>query len=168
LKIENSEIVPMYQIVHGMAGVAIGSRLGSPILAFVLGIISHFVLDAIPHDSLEARDWENNGTASFVKKIALEAIIDLWILIILLLIMQEGFKIYLSYSMIAGLIGGILPDYIWGLTELFKIKNQALEKFKAWHTGIHTLIFKPIYLPLKYTAVIQIITLAVLIVLMNK
>ncbi|HRY63129.1 MAG TPA: hypothetical protein P5267_00785 [Patescibacteria group bacterium] len=158
----------MYQIVHGIAGVAIGSRLGNPILAFVLGILSHFILDAIPHDSNEARNWENNGTDRFVKKIALEAILDLWGLIIFVLIMQEGFGIYLSYPMIAGLVGGILPDYIWGLTELFKIKNQALLKFKAWHTKVHTLIFKPIYLPLKYTAIIQIITLTILVVLMKK
>lgn len=157
----------MYQIVHGMAGVAIGSRLDSPILAFILGIISHFVLDAIPHDSNEARDWENNGTDKFVKKVALEAIIDLWGLIMLILIMQEGFKIYLSYPMVAGLIGGILPDYIWGLTELFKIKNKYLEKFKVWHEKIHSLFFKSIYLPLKYTAVIQVLALILLITLLN-
>ncbi len=153
----------MYQIVHGMAGVAIGSRLGNPILAFVLGIVSHFILDAIPHDSVEARDWENNGSDKFVKKVALEAMIDLWALLILLLVMQEGLKIYLDYSMLAGLIGGVLPDYVWGLTELFKIKNQALLKFKTWHTKIHTLIFKQIYIPWKYTATIQIVTLVILL-----
>ncbi len=158
----------MYQIVHGMAGIAIGSRLGNPILAFVLGIVSHFILDAIPHDSIEARDWENNGTDSFVKKIALEAMVDLWALLILLLVMQEGFKIYLDYSMIAGLVGGVLPDYVWGLTELLQIKNQALEKFKAWHTKIHTLIFKQIYIPIKYTVAIQTIGLIVIILLMKK
>jgi hypothetical protein len=72
----------MYQIVHGMAGAVIGSRLDSPILAFILGFVSHFILDAIPHDSNEARDWENNGTDKFVKKVALEAILDLWGLVI--------------------------------------------------------------------------------------
>ncbi|NMC51520.1 hypothetical protein GYA54_02185 [Candidatus Kuenenbacteria bacterium] len=157
----------MYQIVHGAAGIMIGSRVGSPLLAFILGFFSHFILDAIPHDSKEARDWENNGTDKFVKKVALEAILDLWSLIILVLIMQEGSGIYLSYPMIAGLLGGILPDYIWGLTELFKIKNRALEKFKFWHEKIHALFFKPIYLPLKYTAVIQAVTLIILIASLN-
>jgi hypothetical protein len=81
--------------------------------------------------------------------------------------MQEGFKIYLSYPMIAGLVGGILPDYVWGLTELFKIKNKYLEKFKVWHEKIHSLFFKPIYLPLKYTAAIQVLTLIILIISLN-
>ncbi len=153
----------MYQIVHGMAGIAIGSRLGNPVLAFVLGIISHFILDAIPHDSLEAKSWENNGTDKFVKKIALEAILDLWGLILIVLIMQEGFEIYPSYSMLSGMIGGILPDYIWGITELLQIKNQALLKFKTWHNAVHAIFYRAVYLPLQYTAVIQIAALIILL-----
>ena len=158
----------MYQIVHGMAGIAIGSRLDNPILAFVLGIVSHFVLDAIPHDSLELRDWENNGTDKFIKKIALEAILDLWGLMLGILMMQEGFSLYLNYPMMAGMIGAISPDYIWGLTELSQTKNQAMEKFKAWHNKIHTIIYKAGYLPLKYTVPIQVIALTALVILIKK
>ncbi|KKS43542.1 hypothetical protein A3H03_03225 [Candidatus Kuenenbacteria bacterium RIFCSPLOWO2_12_FULL_42_13] len=158
----------MYQIVHGMAGIAIGSRLDNPILAFVLGIVSHFVLDAIPHDSLELRDWENNGTDKFIKKIALEAILDLWGLMLGILMMQEGFSLYLNYPMMAGMIGAISPDYIWGLTELSQTKNQAMEKFKAWHNKIHTIIYKAVYLPLKYTVPIQVIALTALVILIKK
>ncbi len=158
----------MYQIVHGMAGIAIGSRLDNPILAFVLGIVSHFILDAIPHDSIEAKNWENNGTDKFIKKIALEAILDLWGLVLLILIMQEGFEIYPSYSMLSGMIGGILPDYIWGLTELLQLKNQALEKFKVWHNKVHTIFYQAVYLPLKYTVPIQVIALTVLVILIKK
>jgi hypothetical protein len=35
--------------VHVFAGLAIGKQITNPLLAFIIGIISHVILDAVPH-----------------------------------------------------------------------------------------------------------------------
>ena len=145
----------MYQIVHAAAGILIGSQTGNPWLAFALGLLSHFILDAIPHDSIESRDWKDKG--QFMQKFALEAILDLWLFVLLVLILQQNNLLTLNWPIVAGIIGSLLPDYIWGVGELFKIRNPWLEKYKQFHEWVHTIIHQEIYLPLKYAVPIQII-----------
>lgn len=151
----------MYQIVHATAGILIGSQTGNPWLAFVLGLFSHFILDAIPHESIESRNWKDKG--QFIKKFVLEATVDLWLFVLLVLILQQNNLLTLNWPIIAGIVGSLLPDYIWGGAELFKIKNPWLEKYKKFHEWVHTILHKEIYLPLKYTLAIQLTTLLILL-----
>ncbi len=156
----------MYQIVHGTAGLLIGSQTGNPWLAFVLAILSHFILDAIPHDSLEIKHWQDKG--NFIKRVSLIAFIDLALLIIVLIILWFNGKIIFNSSIVAGIVGAILPDYIWGLGELFKIKSKWLEKYKQLHNGDHALLHKNIYIPLKYGLPIQLFFVTLFIYLFLK
>jgi len=156
----------MYQIVHGTAGLLIGSQTGNPWLAFILAILSHFVLDAIPHDSLEVKHWQDKG--NFIKRVSLIAFIDLVLLVIVLTILWFNGKITFNSSIVAGIIGAILPDYIWGLGELFKIKSKWLEKYKQLHNGDHALLHKNIYIPLKYGLPIQLFFITLFIYLFLK
>jgi membrane protein DedA with SNARE-associated domain len=144
----------MYQIVHGTAGLLIGEQINQPWLAFILGVISHFVLDAIPHDIIEIRRWQDKG--NFIKRTSLEAAVDLSLFLILLGFLWLKGNLALNYSVLAGVLGALLPDYIWGVGELFKIKNRWLEKYKQLHNGDHALFHKNIYIPLKYGLFIQL------------
>ena len=51
----------MYLTVHGASGLFIGSQVGNPWLAFVLGVVSHFILDMIPHESKSIDEWYERG-----------------------------------------------------------------------------------------------------------
>jgi len=153
----------MYQIVHGSAGLLIGSQTGNPWLAFILGFLSHFILDAIPHDSLEIKNWQDRG--NYIKKIASEAIIDLLLFLGLFFLLWQNNLVEPTWAMGAGILGALLPDYIWGLGEFFKIENKWLEKFKHLHNLDHTLLHKNIYIPLKYGLPIQLFFVVIFIVL---
>lgn len=151
----------MYQVVHASAGLLIGSQTGNPWLAFILGVVSHYILDAIPHDAIELKRWRDKG--DFIKKVALEATYDLWLFIIILWLLQQNNLLVINLSIIAGIVGALLPDFIWGAIELFKIKSKWGEKYKASHEKFHSLIYKPIYLPLKIGWTIQLVSLIILL-----
>ncbi len=144
----------MYQIVHGTAGLLIGSQTSNPWLAFLFGFLSHFVLDAIPHDIIEVKRWQDKG--NFIKRVSLEATIDLALFLILLAVLFFSGQLVFNYSILAGIAGALLPDYIWGLGELFKIKSKWLVFYKKLHNGDHELLHKDIYLPIKYALPIQL------------
>jgi hypothetical protein len=144
----------MYQIVHASAGMLIGSQTGNPWLAFVLGFVSHYILDAIPHDAIELRRWRHRN--NYIKKVALEATYDLWLFVIIVWILQQNNLLSFNLPILAGIIGAILPDYILGVIELFGIKSKWAEKYKAFHKWVHHLIYKPAYLPIKYIIPIQL------------
>ena len=146
--------ISMYQIVHGSAGLLIGSQTGNPWLAFILGFISHFVLDAVPHDSIEIKNWQDKG--NYIKKVTLEATVDTWLFLIVVLIFQMNGYLDINVVLLAALVGVFLPDYIWGFTELFKIENRLLEKYIQLHKWIHMIFYKSLYLPAKYALSIQL------------
>ena len=156
----------MYQIVHGTAGLLIGSQTGNPWVAFILAVISHFILDAIPHDSIEIKHWVDKG--NFIKRISLITLIDLLLFLGLLIILWLKGNLTFNYSIVAGIIGAILPDYIWGMAELFKINNKWLEKYKQLHNGDHALLHRDIYIPLKYSLPVQLISAIIFILLFLK
>lgn len=53
----------MYWITHAAVGAAIGSRIQDPMLGIVAGLLSHAVLDAIPHSDYEGAEF---GIVDFV------------------------------------------------------------------------------------------------------
>lgn len=157
----------MYQIVHGTAGLLIGEQINQPWLAFILGIVSHFILDAIPHDIAEVRRWQDRG--NFIKRVSFEAAIDLLLFLILIFTLVLTKNLTFSWSILAAVIGALLPDYIWGMGELFKIKQSWMEKYKQLHNGDHALLHKNIYIPLKYGLLIQLgFMIFFLILYLNK
>lgn len=143
----------MFQIVHGSVGLLIGSQLGNPWLAFILGALSHFVLDAIPHDAQEIRAWQDKG--DYLKKIALEAMFDLWFFLIIIFLLQFNNLLDWQWPILAGILGALLPDYLWGLTELLKIDNKLTIWYKNLHNGTHAIFHRDIYISAKYTFLIQ-------------
>lgn len=152
----------MYQIVHGTAGILIGSQTGNPWLAFLFGILSHFILDAIPHDNMALKRWEDKG--NFIKKMALEAAIDLWLLIVMVWVLQASQIISLDWPIAAGMLGAILPDYIWGLAELFRVRSKWLERYKRLHS-LDEYFKEKVYYPVSYAVTVQLGTLIILLAL---
>lgn len=56
----------MFEVAHALAGAAAGSFAGGPVGAFVIGFISHGILDAVPH-------WDYGDVKSAVVDVAVTA-----------------------------------------------------------------------------------------------
>ncbi len=148
----------MLLTVHASVGIYIGTVIANPWLAFITALISHLVLDVIPHgDQNIAKEAEKKIT-----KLSIIASIDMLGVLILSYFLIFNY-LTLSPAIILGIIGSILPDFIWGFYELTRIKilgwisNRILTYF---HELLHFKVSFPVGM------IIQIITLLFFIFLM--
>ncbi len=109
----------MLAATHTIVGATIGTHTDSITLAFILGFISHFILDVIPH-------WSFKITELF--KAGIEFGIGL--LIAFLLVLNSNIELL---PVIAGIIGANLPDIIVIIILNFfpKYKNNFFTKFHS-------------------------------------
>ena len=153
----------MYLTVHAAAGASIGTLFNSTPLAFGLAVLSHFVLDRIPHDDPPivagtARDGvlHNPIFRHFV-------IVALFDFIVALVLVTEVIRILPQYrpaAMVAGALGGVLPDLLFGLYRLTGVKWLAA--YNHFHDSMHFDIKRfPITFFVGFT--IQIISLTILL-----
>jgi len=116
---------------HSLLGALIGKEVGYPPLAFLLGFISHFILDSIPHcdgpDDAAGRDENDPNTKAQ------------YALAFLALLLSSAIAIYLfntgmiTTGMIWGVAGALLPDLIDNV-PMWKRKIRKLIVFKDFHT----------------------------------
>lgn len=87
---------------HTVVSGVVGSYIGNPFLAFLIGIILHFLLDAIPH-----YDTTDDGDFTFrqIALIVVDFLIGLFIVFFVL-----NINLSLESPFIWGAIGGNLPD----------------------------------------------------------
>ena len=113
---------------HAVAGAVIGENIGSDFLAFGLGFLSHFVLDAIPHfDTTDEGRWTKRQIALAVADLGIGVVV-LWYF--LPEINQSGY--------FWGIFGAILPDLMDNVpfwSEKFR-ETRAGSVFHKIHGGI--------------------------------
>ena len=132
----------MILTIHAIAGAAIGSLLpGYPVTALVLGFASHFALDAIPH-------WDYPiGSASIHPKKGGALTLDRTLMHDLFHIGFDfalGIGVSLLFfhqpaallSVLAGLIGGVLPDFLQFVYTRFP--NSSIRHLQKFHEWIHS------------------------------
>ena len=112
---------------HILIGAAIGAQTSNVWVAFLLGLISHYLVDAFPH-------WEylaevNISDLNSIKKILLDLVIGI-ILVLVLVWSNPNIVIILM-----AVIGSILPDFLHGIYSSFKIK--WLKPHFLMHHKIH-------------------------------
>ncbi len=138
-----------HSIVGGSLAVISGAN---PVGAFVAGMASHYLLDAIPHwdyHLLSKKDGQNDLDGDLVigKNFLIDIskmILDLALgfLIIFFFFHPQGFSVLLDigslffWPVLWGAFGGIAPD---GLQFLyFKIRKEPLTSLQKFHLFIHT------------------------------
>lgn len=154
----------MFLTTHTSASLIIGALIANPLAAFVLAFIFHLFLDIIPHEPKLINDFDD--WFKKIKKYILIACIDFIIIIIMLGVLWYYKKISFSSAMIWAIIGGILPDVLWGINDLFKKKIKILNIYSKFHNiFLHKIIYKKIYLPTHFAFLIQIIFLIIFLVI---
>jgi len=122
---------------HSISAGVVGEVVENPILAFLLGFILHFILDAIPH-------FDSTDGGKFTKRqialLAIDGTIGLAVLIYLF------FNSSHQLSFVAGVFGGLLPDMLdnvpWWEDKFRKSKFGKV--FHAFHDYIQLIKLKPV------------------------
>ena len=115
---------------HATLGAVIGHAVGNPILAFIFGLISHFLIDMIPHgdtgiaDNFRIHKRRQKHAVAFV---VVDAIIA--IMFILLLANTKDIESMRAFSW--GIAGSVLPDLLVGIYDITK------SRFLRWFNTIH-------------------------------
>ena len=117
---------------HILVGATIGYKIHNYWFVVIFSIISHFILDAIPHKEYDIKCLRNGKlNKDFLKdfsKVAIDGFIGLAIVLLL-----TGFK-DLDY-VIVGMIAGAFPDFLQFLSFVFNFK--ILNLIRKFHHKIH-------------------------------
>lgn len=106
----------MLSTTHTLVGAAIGKSTGNPALSFFLGVISHFILDKVPHF------WPWKKTKRLEEGLLDWFFVGLIIIYILLSPMQY------KTAVISGAFGGLIVDIV-----LVGIPQVRKSKVGKWH-----------------------------------
>lgn len=96
---------------HALAGAAIGAATGNPVAGFALAVVSHYLLDAVPHT--DPGTWhygEDPRTMRLVPKDYIVGIADLVVAIGAVGWAVSALPAQLAPAVVVGAIGGFLPD----------------------------------------------------------
>jgi len=125
----------MFLTVHAASGIVIGQYLQNPLLAFITGLIFHYIFDIIPHGDTRVLEKYKNPI-----HIALAGIIDLIVLLIFLIILL-GLKVdLLNFSIISATFGAMLPDILQAFYYIYR--GKIFTKTQYIHNLFHDMISK--------------------------
>lgn len=131
-------------VVAGAAGALFA---GNPIMAFFLGIASHFAVDAIPHWDWPIKSIQSTGEkategkmgggfSAILRDFSFAGLDVLWGVVVLS-IAASFFNISIfSFWFVAVVAGGVLPDALQLLYFMFK--REPLTTIQRFHGWIHT------------------------------
>lgn len=132
---------------HAVIGVATASVFPShPILAFSVAIVSHYIVDAIPHweyDLLSSKKDKKNplnnditiGKDFFsdLMKVLADMLIGIFASIFIFYFFGLGASILI---LIAGIVGGIAPDLLQ--FAYFRFRHEPFKSIYIFHYRIHS------------------------------
>jgi hypothetical protein len=157
----------MILTTHASVGAALATIMpNNPVLGFVIGFGSHFILDSIPHWDYKLRSSRRNKQKpltndiiigkDFYKdlvKIGLDATLGLVLSLFFLGFLQQQ----LILMILCGAIGGMTPDFLQFV--YFKWRHEpliSLQKFHIWMHAKTGLNEKPLLGILSQVAIITI------------
>jgi len=156
----------MFATIHTASGLLIASKVSNPVWIFFIGIISHFLLDIIPHGDryLEKGVYETGKTRQkAIIRMILITIFDLLLSLSLFFVVLKINNFVDWQLYIIALIAVLLPDISMGLgkiTYVFHFDNsnnffiKLNLKLYKYHLKIHNLI--PLEIPLASGIVFQL------------
>ncbi len=127
----------MFITTHAVIGALVGVEFASkPFIAFVVGLISHFLVDIIPHgDSSLYKGYVSGARVKrAIAYVTLDSLVGM--LFVLGLFNTQFVEHRLAISM--GIIGSVIPDLLVAIYEVFRIKE--LRWFHRLHFFFHNLI----------------------------
>lgn len=157
----------MFLTVHATAGAAIGMFIPNAPVAFALGMVSHFILDRVPHyDPPIIAGTIRDGVFKnpVMRRFVFISVIDLIAAGALTAILGAWVQPTNIWAFVAGAFGGILPDLMFGLYRL--TNNRWLGIYNRWHEANH---FDPKKIPVTFVSgmIPQLVTLGLCLLIVR-
>lgn len=145
---------------HASLGAVIARTVGTPLLAFVFGLLSHFLIDMIPHGDTGLSD-NFRVHKRRKKQVVAYAMVDAIIAIFFVLLLANTRDIESVRTFSWGIIGAVLPDLLVGLYDI--TKSPLLRWFYRLHFFFHDFFVKRKGdVPLYYALMAQVVLIAYL------
>ncbi|MBI3572701.1 MAG: hypothetical protein HY092_00680, partial [Candidatus Kerfeldbacteria bacterium] len=131
----------MYSPLHASAGLLLATLAPNPVVAFGLGVLSHYVLDAIPHGDMNGPAWIFGGRK--VPHLVYIEIADLGLAAAAVFILTAQFAPSVMPKLWLGALGGITPDLLWGTEYMMQRFHWRVPGFSAilhWHSRWHAFV----------------------------
>lgn len=126
----------MFLAIHATVGTLIGMHTRSPVIAFFLGIISHFFLDAIPHgDEKLGIDFQGKKNKKQIARFSLIVGADVVVTTIATLVAVFFGDVDSIWSISCGIVGALLPDLLQA-AYLYS-QHPWLKGFFDIHSAVH-------------------------------
>ncbi len=159
----------MFLVVHASVGALVGNAVGNPVAAFSINFALHFVMDMIPHGDQVMYEKYKQGKR--VKAAMLHTALDAAATFAVLVVIFSMGDTISGASAMAGVIGGLLPDFLVGLYELFHPKGvrwtgRQLNKFNNLHMANHVFLIRRLFrkdMPLRYGYLMQAVVIVVIL-----
>ncbi len=140
---------------HTALGAAIGSVVTNPFWGFVAGIISHHLVDIIPHTDVGSYGGSVHNLFK-ERKILIFFIVDAFLALLILLV---GLKLSNDLFILSAVTGSVLPDVIDNspLWSPHLRKKFPFNYYHFFHEKFHCTITERRYLWLGYLTQVLII-----------
>ena len=141
---------------HILTGALIGAQTTNPIAAFVFGLVSHYLIDKIPHWDYDIKKIEEKSGGGKVITQWLKIGFDFALPLLIMGFLAPDEQI-LKLSLL-GAAGGILPDFLVYLSWQFPVK--ILTAHAKFHDKNHSKIKLGLLAgPVSYLAIIVLFLL---------
>lgn len=121
---------------HATLGALVGAAIGSPLAAFLIGLLSHFLIDMIPHGDRElyTAHRTKRGQHRAYAFVTLDAICAIVVTAIIMASPVHAFGL----SVALGILGSLTPDLLNGIYEAWR--PRWLVRFNRFHFLFHNAI----------------------------
>ncbi|MBT4849600.1 hypothetical protein HON36_01985 [Candidatus Parcubacteria bacterium] len=135
----------MFITPHTSIALWITTKVSDPMEAFIFGVVSHFILDIIPHgdESIGEHKKTKKGRLFYMLKVAFVDVVLATALVFLFLTRKPDMDRKVMYGAVAG---AWMPDLAWLSAEYFKIK--ILDGYVRFHAKVHNFFgweYAPVY-----------------------
>jgi hypothetical protein len=127
----------MFVTTHALVGALIAEQMpGHPVAAFALGVASHFLMDIIPHG--DSRLYKGYISGAKARRAVAYVLIDSLVALFFVLFLFNTKFVDHRTAITAGIVGGVLPDFLVGVYEVLRI--PGLKWFHRLHFFFHNLV----------------------------
>lgn len=129
-------------ITHATIGAACGIATGNPVIAFGAGVVSHVVLDLIPHTDQGTFFKEDSPTARWPLWLWTSAVLDAALAFALLLYLLTLYPSSFYLPIIGGALGGLSIDLIDNVPFWRHAVHKTTwgKKIHAFHEKFHNTV----------------------------
>ena len=114
----------MFATTHVLASVVISQHAPTPWWAFFVSLISHYILDLLPHGDRPIDEWLQKG--NYFKKGLTIMATDMLLIALIFFTFAQRMSLPPPPILAAAVIGGMLPDVLW---IMYKLYDRYLKRF---------------------------------------